>query len=563
MRIGGCAGSQKHCKGILASSLDCHRGFVSACKHTRRDRGLLGCATVDRNGQHLRVVDNIVRLCFQTDHDGVGRICLEVPLGIKRIAIGIRAFIAGIAHRQAGGRRLDLQVKNSLALDEVGDCCRGVGDWSRNDGHNDLVGGCRLMVIIRGTGEPEGIGADVQASRRNLVYCIVDSVRLIVDHDIRGLRYADNHTIAVGERHGTAICDRNCTFLVVDLQRQVSGGFCDLEGRRNSALIFALAGRGQRRSADVDVVFIGQIIIHAVFKGLFAKRDSRGGLDLITVIVFEGADCGNGSAADVGGAHSQNAGRFRSEAADLDRDGLAIVFSDCQFGVLCRVSRVHAGAKLNPIAACVLRGNNKAGQVQLIAAVVDHVGFACNRNAGHGIRLYCDRDIAGIAVIAGRDNIFALHKASSRKRDGDAAGYFGHIAVFVDVFTDKVFCDLPRRGGGEEIRCVVREAGNKCRALDDGKESRISDNAIADVRFFTRRKLCIYLEQTMQFLVADCLLCLKADSRQAALCKQLFILIDNAVRRCPLKIEFISDDVFLDRNITRQNAFRLYFLSIK
>lgn len=67
----------------------------------------------------------------------------------------------------------------------------------------------------------------------------------------------------------------------------------------------------------------------------------------------------------------------------------------------------------------------------------------------------------------------------------------------------------------------------------------------------------------MQFLAADCALCLKADSRQAALCKQFFILIDNAVRRCPLKIEFIPDDVFLDRNIPRKNAFRLYFLSIK
>ena len=80
--------------------------------------------------------------------------------------------------------------------------------------------------------------------------------------------------------------------------------------------------------------------------------------------------------------------------------------------------------------------------------------------------LYLNRDIAGIAVIAGLDDILAFHKASGRKRDGEVANR-SRIAVFVDVFTDKVFCDLRRSGGGEEIRRVVREAGSEVRDLND------------------------------------------------------------------------------------------------
>lgn len=68
-----------------------------------------------RISQLLRGVNDIVLISFQSDLDGVGRVCLELISGPKTIAIGI---IAAIAHPQAGGRRVDIQIKGFLALDE-------------------------------------------------------------------------------------------------------------------------------------------------------------------------------------------------------------------------------------------------------------------------------------------------------------------------------------------------------------------------------------------------------------------------------------------------------------
>ena len=509
VRIGRSAGSQKHCEGILASSRRSHDCLISGYAINRNSFYDIGCqafAAVDRISQLLRGVNDIVLISFQSDLDGVGRVCLELISGPKTIAIGI---IAAIAHPQAGGRRVDIQIKGFLALDEVGDRYHGIGDRSRNDGHNDLVGGCRLMVVIRRTDGPEGIGTDVQLCRCTVVYCTGTLVRcFIVDHDIRRITPADGDTVAIGERDGVAVRNRNCVFLVVDLQRQFAGGFCDLKGLfgRTGILGSSSGDNHLGLCRNVGVIVIGQRIIRVLYKLLPVQADRRFGLDLFAG-VFEGADIFNGSTADIGGTHSQNAGRFRSEAADRDRDALAIVFSDCQFGVLCRVSRVHAGAKLNRIAACVLRGNDKACQVQLIAAVVAHVGFVCDRNAGHGIRLYCDRDIAGIAVIAGRDDIFAFHKASGRKRDGDAANR-SRIAVFVDVFTDKVFCDLRRSGGGEEVRRTILDAGSKCGAFNN------SEVLFVDIENHVGFRAEV--EKCLQFIFCNSLFCFENRLKEVA-----------------------------------------------
>ena len=168
-----------------------------------------------------------------------------------------------------------------------------------------------------------------------------------------------------------------------------------------------------------------------------------------------------------------------------------------------------------------MRGNDKAGQVQLIAAVVAHVGFVCDRNAGHGIRLYCDRDIAGIAVIAGSDDIFAFHKASGRKHDGEVANR-SRIAVFVDVFTDKVFCDLRRSGGGEEVRRTILDAGHKCRAFDNRERSFVHVKHSAFIADFEKR---------LQFFRCRSFFCRKTRLEEIAVCNNIAI-IPEAISCC-------------------------------
>ena len=512
--VGGAKIFQIECRLVLIRSRRSYNCLIFG--HAVKLRSLLDLGfllfPVDRNGQiaRIKLVKRIVCCRVQRDGNAIGSAYFEVSCVI-RISGGFRAFVAIVACRsfQISRHIRECKVTLSAALRKAFDGQRRVGDRSRNDGHNDLVGGCRLMVVIRRTDGPEGIGTDVQLCRCTVVYCTGTLVRcFIVDHDIRRITPADGDTVAIGERDGVAVRNRNCVFLVVDLQRQFAGGFCDLKGLfgRTGILGSSSGDNHLGLCRNVGVIVIGQRIIRVLYKLLPVQADRRFGLDLFAG-VFEGADIFNGSTADIGGTHSQNAGRFRSEAADRDRDALAIVFSDCQFGVLCRVSRVHAGAKLNRIAVCVLRGNDKACQVQLIAAVVAHVGFVCDRNAGHGIRLYCDRDIAGIAVIAGRDDIFAFHKASGRKRDGDAANR-SRIAVFVDVFTDKVFCDLRRSGGGEEVRRTILDAGSKCGAFNN------SEVLFVDIENHVGFRAEV--EKCLQFIFCNSLFCFENRLKEVA-----------------------------------------------
>ena len=370
--VGGAKIFQIECRLVLIRSRRSYNCLIFG--HAVKLRSLLDLGfllfPVDRNGQiaRIKLVKRIVCCRVQRDGNAIGSAYFEVSCVI-RISGGFRAFVAIVACRsfQISRHIRECKVTLSAALRKAFDGQRRVGDRSRNDGHNDLVGGCRLMVVIRRTDGPEGIGTDVQLCRCTVVYCTGTLVRcFIVDHDIRRITPADGDTVAVGEHDGVAVRNRNCVFLVVDLQRQLALGFCDLEGRRNRALIFALAGRGQRRGADIDVVRIGQIIIDAVFKELFAKRDSRGGLDLIAVIVFEGTDSCNGSTADVSGVHNQVIG-CRSLTIICNGNRVAIVVRNSQNRTIFRFSCVAAGNHVR-IAASECRGNFKSIQIQRLTA---------------------------------------------------------------------------------------------------------------------------------------------------------------------------------------------------
>ena len=221
VRIGRSAGSQKHCEGILASSLDCHRGFVSACKHTRRDRSLLDCAVVDRDAQCLRVVDDIVRRCFQTDHDGVERVCLELLAATKRIATGIRTLIAGIVHIQAGGRRLDLQVINSLALDEVGDGYHGRGDLPLGNREGCVLNSHALIdsAVVSIRLSSDSIGTSICCSNIQFIAVVDNEASSVVAFCILHLEGDEAGDVLVGGRrcaHGEHFVAAVCDFRLID-----------------------------------------------------------------------------------------------------------------------------------------------------------------------------------------------------------------------------------------------------------------------------------------------------------------------------------------------------------
>ena len=121
--------------------------------------------------------------------------------------------------------------------------------------------------------------------------------------------------------------------------------------------------------------------------------------------------------------------------------------------------------------------------------------------------LYLNRDIAGIAVIAGLDDVVAFHKASGRKRDGEVANR-SHIAVFVDVFTDKVFCDLRRSGGGEEVRRTILDAGSKCGSFNN------SEVLFVDIENHVGFRAEV--EKCLQFIFCNSLFCFENRLKEVA-----------------------------------------------
>ena len=119
-------------RGILIRSRGGHDGLISGYAIIRRpiyDIGFLFFAAVDRISQLLRGVNDIVRICCQSDHNGVGRVCLEhVPAFKLIVLINSFALIGDASHRQAGRCRIDMHIKVGLALDEIGDLHLGIGD---------------------------------------------------------------------------------------------------------------------------------------------------------------------------------------------------------------------------------------------------------------------------------------------------------------------------------------------------------------------------------------------------------------------------------------------------
>ena len=370
---GGCTGVRVFAVDDLIISSNFQRIAVDRDRffsHFRLD--LLTSVTLVRKiGNAREAIADIAKIlgvdlegqgCFAVVIACAGHIDGSIVRDVHVAVISAEGIIVDFVQHDVAVPYCNVRFNRCAAIGLVSNRNVEAGNVSLFDDHNDFVGCCLIMIRIPGTDSPEGISADVQLCRGSIVYCIGSLTHLIVDRDIR----ADGDTVAVAERDGVAVRNRNCVFLVVDLQRQLACGFCDLEGRRNRALIFALAGRGQRRGADIDVVRIGQIIIDAVFKELFAKRDSRGGLDLIAVIVFEGTDSCNGSTADVSLVHNQVIG-CRSLTIICNGNRVAIVVRNSQNRTIFRVSCVAAGNHVR-IAASECRGNFKSIQIQRLTA---------------------------------------------------------------------------------------------------------------------------------------------------------------------------------------------------
>ena len=171
----------------------------------------------------------MVLVRFQPDHDAVKRARLKLLLGIKRIAIGIRALIAGIAHRKAGSRRLDVQVKDSLTLGKTRDRCNGRGD---------LLLGDRVGCVLKS---------------HALIDSAVVSIRLGSDSI------------------GTSICCSNIQFIaVVDNEASSVVAFCILHLEGDEAGDVLVGGRRCAQSEH---------FVAAVYNFILADRGSskRGG----------------------------------------------------------------------------------------------------------------------------------------------------------------------------------------------------------------------------------------------------------------------------------------------
>ena len=228
VRIGRSAGRQKQRKGILIRSRSCYNSLVCTGKSALLDCDRLRLTAIDRDGQRLGV-KHMVLVRFQPDHDAVKRARLKLLLGIKRIAIGIRALIAGIAHRKAGSRRLDVQVKDSLTLGKTRDRCNGRGD---------------LLL-----GDREG--------------CVLNSHALI-DSAVVSIRLSSDSI-------GTSICCSNIQFIaVVDNEASSVVAFCILHLEGDEAGDVLVGGRRCAQSEH---------FVAAVYNFILADRGSskRGG----------------------------------------------------------------------------------------------------------------------------------------------------------------------------------------------------------------------------------------------------------------------------------------------
>ena len=199
--VGGVDRIRRDRRGILIRSRSCYNSLVCTGKSALLDCDRLRLTAIDRDGQRLGV-KHMVLVRFQPDHDAVKRARLKLLLGIKRIAIGIRALIAGIAHRKAGSRRLDVQIKDSLTLGKTRDRCNGRGDL--------LLGDC------------EG--------------CILNS-HALVDSAVVSIRLGSDSI-------GTSICCSNIQFIaVVDNEASSVVAFCILHLEGDEAGDVLVGGR--------------------------------------------------------------------------------------------------------------------------------------------------------------------------------------------------------------------------------------------------------------------------------------------------------------------------------
>ena len=130
--VGGAKIFQIECRLVLIRSRRSYNCLIFGHAVKLRpllDLGFLLFAAVDRISQLLRGVNDIVRICCQSDHNGVGRVCLEhVPAFKLIVLINSFALIGDASHRQAGRCRIDMHIKVGLALDEIGDLHLGIGD---------------------------------------------------------------------------------------------------------------------------------------------------------------------------------------------------------------------------------------------------------------------------------------------------------------------------------------------------------------------------------------------------------------------------------------------------